>query len=157
MVTTNALGITSSGLTTYDGLGVFTSTPYATGSFTPALAFGGASTSITYTARSGTYTRIGTLVAITVYIELSNKGSSTGNATISGLPLTASGDSFGMIGQVDTISLPYLYYVGAFNVGSGTTLITLYASNSTGSGLQNLTQANFNNTSIMRFQSIYFT
>lgn len=56
--------------------------------YTPALAFGGASVGITYTTQAGTYIRIGNMVFVMIYIVLSNKGSSTGNATIN-LPLSA--------------------------------------------------------------------
>lgn len=53
-----------------------------TGTWTPALTFGGGSTGITYTTRVARYIRIGDLVVTTFYIVLSNKGSSTGNAAI---------------------------------------------------------------------------
>src|SRR5258708_6044322 len=89
MVTTNALGITSSGLVTYDGAGTFSATTYTNTTFVPVLTFGGGSTSITYSSQLGTYTVIGNSVSITINLALTSKGSSTGIASISGLPFTS--------------------------------------------------------------------
>lgn len=62
---------------------------YETGTWTPELRFGGASTGITYAIRSGIYTRIGNVVLWQFDIGLSSKGSATGDATIAGLPFTS--------------------------------------------------------------------
>lgn len=51
-------------------------------SWTPVLQFGGGDTGITYSSQVGSYTRIGNLVYIQLQIVLTNKGSSTGAATI---------------------------------------------------------------------------
>lgn len=58
------------------------------GTFTPGISFGGASVGITYTEQFGTYTKIGNVVFILVEIILSNKGSSTGTAYVTGMPYT---------------------------------------------------------------------
>jgi hypothetical protein len=62
---------------------------YDEGTFTPVLAFGGASVGITYTTQSGKYTRVGNMVCYEITIILSSKGSSVGGARISGLPFTS--------------------------------------------------------------------
>jgi hypothetical protein len=62
---------------------------YNTGTFTPALAFGGGSTGITYASRYGTYTKIGTRCFFSLFINLTSKGTSTGVCTITGLPFTS--------------------------------------------------------------------
>lgn len=64
---------------------------YEEGSFTPVLAFGGASVGITYAAsgQQGRYQKIGNKVTAWIYIHLTSKGSSVGNANISGMPFTA--------------------------------------------------------------------
>jgi hypothetical protein len=64
---------------------------YEEGTWTPGIAFGGGSTGVTYntTYTGGKYTRIGNKVFVTGYLIISNKGSSTGNATITGLPYTS--------------------------------------------------------------------
>ena len=51
--------------------------------YTPALAFGGASTGITYTTQSASVMTLGDWVFVWVLMVLSSKGSSTGLATIS--------------------------------------------------------------------------
>lgn len=62
---------------------------YDEGTWAPTLVFGAGSTGITYSARAGTYTRIGRTVTIRFEILLSSKGSSTGEASITGLPFSA--------------------------------------------------------------------
>ena len=62
---------------------------YEEGTWTPVLRFGGGSTGITYTTQQGRYTRIGRTVTIRFEITLSSKGSSTGEADITGLPYNA--------------------------------------------------------------------
>lgn len=61
--------------------------PYAAGTWTPALKFGGAAVGMTYSAQSGYYWRMGGLVYVEGLIVLSALGSSTGAATITGLPV----------------------------------------------------------------------
>ena len=67
---------------------------YEEGTWTPVIAFGGASVGITYSAQSGNYTKIGNRVLVSCYVALSNKGSSTGAITITGLPFTSANTSF---------------------------------------------------------------
>jgi hypothetical protein len=61
---------------------------YETGTFTPTISFGGASVGVTYSNQQGYYIKVGKLVYVTMYIRLNNKGSSTGDAYIEGLPFT---------------------------------------------------------------------
>jgi hypothetical protein len=62
---------------------------YVEGTFTPILSFGGGTTGISYSTQTGVYTRIGRVIQIDVNIALTSKGSSTGSASISGLPFTS--------------------------------------------------------------------
>jgi hypothetical protein len=62
---------------------------YEEGTFTPVILFGGANVGMTYGAQVGRYTKIGNRVYVNIYIYPSNKGSSTGAVTISGLPFTS--------------------------------------------------------------------
>jgi hypothetical protein len=62
-----------------------------TGTFTPVLSFGGNSVGITYTRQLGRYTKIGRAVFIEIEILLSSKGTSTGEAAITGLPFPTRG------------------------------------------------------------------
>ncbi len=63
---------------------------YTSGTFTPILSFGVGTIGITYSRQVGTYTKIGNRVFYNVTITLTSKGSSTGTAVISGLPITSS-------------------------------------------------------------------
>lgn len=62
---------------------------YEEGTFTPGFAFGGGTTGITYSVQVGKYIKIGSLVQVQGRILTTNKGSSTGVMTITGLPFTA--------------------------------------------------------------------
>jgi hypothetical protein len=63
---------------------------YEEGTWTPSFTFGGGSTGMTYSSRAGKYTKIGNMVYAGFFISLSAKGSSTGGAVITGLPITSS-------------------------------------------------------------------
>ncbi|HNT78544.1 MAG TPA: hypothetical protein PKH77_26335 [Anaerolineae bacterium] len=124
------------------------------GQWTPSIAFGGASTGIAYTLQHGLYTRVSNLCFIEVDLRLSAKGSSTGTATISGLPFPA--DANRNIGWVRWTNM-------------ATSFISLYAltgANSASLTLQGLTAAavsyggalydtNFNNNTILLFNMVY--
>jgi hypothetical protein len=90
-----------------------------TTSWTPVLAFGGASVGISYSAQQGLYTRIGNQVYFWVIIGLSSKGSSTGAATITGHPV-AVGTSFvaDYIFNIASQSLTFSNQLGCY-FGSG--------------------------------------
>jgi hypothetical protein len=61
---------------------------YEEGTWTMGVSFGGASVGVTYAANTGTYTKIGRQVTVNALLILTNKGSSTGSARITGLPFT---------------------------------------------------------------------
>ena len=70
-------------------------------SFTPGVAFGGASTGITYLGQNGYYTKIGNYVLFHGSVWLNSNGSAVGVCTITGLPFPAA-----------NISLPALVWAG---------------------------------------------
>jgi hypothetical protein len=74
---------------------------YEEGTFTPVLRFGGNSVGITYDVRTATFTRIGNRVIFDVEIELSSAGSSSGDATLSGLPYAPSADVICQLALID--------------------------------------------------------
>jgi hypothetical protein len=60
---------------------------YEEGTWTPEVAnVGGTVTGRTYSAQTGTYTKIGNIVTVTFKVTLSAKGTGTGNAGLGGLP-----------------------------------------------------------------------
>ena len=61
---------------------------YEEGTWTMGVSFGGASVGVTFAANSGTYTKIGRQVTVNGLLVLTSKGSSTGDASITGLPFT---------------------------------------------------------------------
>ena len=69
------------------GSGTVLST-YEEGTWTPNLTGDGGGSGQTYTSQTGTYTKIGRVVTVNFYINLSAKGTITGNAIISNLPFT---------------------------------------------------------------------
>jgi hypothetical protein len=64
---------------------------YEEGTWTPGISFAAGTTGITYSSQDGFYTRTGNIVTCTGYVALSNKGSSSGAARITGLPFTING------------------------------------------------------------------
>lgn len=113
------------------------------GTWTPALTFGGGSTGLTYSARAGSYTKIGNRVIVDGRMTLSAKGSSTGTALVGGLPFTVGGSTWRAV--------PIPYYLNVALTGglaeAASTNIRLYKSGSTAA-----THADFADDS-----SIYFT
>ena len=78
---------------------------YEEGTFTPSITFNNASAGITYGTRNGTYIKIGRMVYVSIAIRLTSKGSSTGSASVAGLPFTVSNGG----GYEDpAVSLAYL-------------------------------------------------
>jgi len=71
---------------------------YEEGTWTPVVEFGGGSVGIVYSIQVGKYTKVGNVVTISTSLSLTNKGSSTGNAYITGLPFTATADLAGSQG-----------------------------------------------------------
>lgn len=115
-------------------------------SWTPALSFGGSSTGITYSTQTGIYSRIGNIVYFSLQIVLSSKGAQTGNAAITGFPLTISGSDLGIY-AVDAVQLTYTsaYVVAQLSSGSG---IRLFAESSASNTVVLTNTAFANNTGI---------
>ena len=86
---------------------------YEEGTWTPGISFGGGTTGITYGTQTGSYTKVGRLVTCFGNLTLTAKGSSTGQARITGLPFTAVGGNtgqttFGFFANMATSSLYFL-------------------------------------------------
>jgi len=131
---------------------------YEEGTFTPTIEFGGASVGITYFDRQGNYTKIGRQVTCTMYIALTAVGSSTGNATITGLPFTCANLNRGTVGA-PSLRFANITFSGQLtgSVPNNNTIIEL--SNTTLLGVQtSLTNANFNSASEFNAITVtYFT
>jgi hypothetical protein len=130
---------------------------YEEGTFTPSLQFGGASVGVSYVASFGRYVKVGRLVYVNIAIHINNKGTSTGSATVSGLPFTqdASGTNFPNLSlrSVTGITFTNCLYATA---NDGATTVTLMDDN--GSGTQaNLTNADFLNATEFNITGVYET
>lgn len=128
-----------------------------TGSFTPALAFGGSSTGITYNSRTGTYWVIGKMVFIYFNISLSSKGAQTGNATVTGLPVTAAAgaDQTMEVLYAGSTTYPASCTSPLATIGGSGTTVTLWGQ---GSGaFSNMTNTQFTNSSTVQMSGFYWS
>jgi len=128
---------------------------YASGTWTPALNFGGATTGITYSSASGFYIQMGKLVFIQGLIILTSKGSATGNANIAGFPVTSSASTYAIL------SLSWQNMTSSFvNMHGFVATSTAYASirgitAAATTNLTNVTDAGFANNSIIYIHGVY--
>jgi hypothetical protein len=137
---------------TFDG-GTNVLSFYETGTWTPTLEFGGATTGITYGGRFGNYVRIGDLVQFSSFIILSNKGTAVGTASITGLPyICASGAVAANEWQHITIPLNYTYCTSFVN--GGTTSILLLQNGNNVSQIST-TNVQFANNSVYNITGTY--
>jgi len=126
---------------------------YEEGTFTPTLAVG--SGSVTYSARLGTYTKVGNLVNCTLAISLSAISSPSGTAYLSGLPFA---NSVGE-GYVSSISVGIARsFSSALNitgyVGNGATTITV-GKNTAASGHENIVGADLTANTVFYISLTY--
>ena len=130
---------------------------YEEGTFTPVLAFGGASVGITYATQTADYTKIGNSVRIRVSVIISSKGSSTGAAQITGLPFTSqntAGTNAPLAPQIGLAAVTWAT-MAQLQIPENSTLINMQrfaAGTATG-----ITDADFNATTSVRAAGIYPT
>ena len=152
---------TVGGLLTASGginLGGTTLANYAEGTWTPALKFGGASVGMTYAASSqqGIYTRIGNQIHAWGTFTLTAKGSSTGAVTITGLPVAAASLPANSMGICSWAFMATSYIQIKCAVSPGTTTLALLANTAAATNDQfGLTEAAFNNNSVIQFDIWY--
>jgi hypothetical protein len=129
---------------------------YEEGTWTPGVAFGGGTTGITYSNRVGYYTRIGNIVNVSCLIDLSAKGSSTGSATITGLPFTITNNAAAY--AAGSIRFQTITYTGQVTILGLIGNTTIALEQVTEAGVRSaLTQTNFDNTSGIVIQLTYRT
>lgn len=93
------------------------------GSWTPELTIGGASTGITYASRSGTYRKTNGFCICTARIQLSSKGALTGALGLSGFPAVSNAvnASYAIVhtdGWAGLLSAASLYISASANVAT---------------------------------------
>lgn len=116
-------------------------------SFLPVLKFGGGTTGITYSVQSGLYDLDGEWLQGTIAIILTSKGSSTGAAVITGLPITVPNSNANTAPAALRISnITYGGMIQAFATINTSQIGLEQVAAATGV-LTNITDANFANTS----------
>jgi hypothetical protein len=124
-------------------------------SWTPSLLFGGAATGMTYGAQAGWYTKVGRVVVVAGRFTLTAKGSSTGSATITGLPFAANTDAAvpSFVGMTVSAAMAALTSPPTVRVTNGTQILDLHDLGAT--GVTALDETNFTNTSVFTFSITY--
>ena len=129
---------------------------YEEGTFTPGITFGGAAVSMTFSLRDARYLKIGKTVVAWGYLGFTAKGSSTGAALLTGLPI-AHENSAAMYPGIDigywsvmAVTDP----IGGYLPPNGTNVVltTCPFSSAAAASLQH---TNFNNGSEISFRITY--
>jgi len=129
---------------------------YEEGTWNAGISFGNASVGIVYENFLGVYTKIGNIVNVSAYINISSKGSSTGSARITGLPFTSSaGSSAYAAPALFFTNLTFLGQVTGYVNINGTT-IDLFQTSELGTASA-LTNTNFSNTTAFIINLSYRT
>ena len=128
---------------------------YEEGTFTPTLAFGGASVGIAYDFATGYYVKTGRQVHVDILLVLTNKGSSTGDATLGGLPFATNSATFyraaATLGYVSAITFTNIITASASNNATSISL-----GETTNAGAQTtITNADFSNNSAIVLSFTY--
>lgn len=127
---------------------------YEEGTWTPGLSFGGGTTGITYSLQAGSYQKIGLMVFFRCYVVLSAKGSSTGDALVTGLPFTSvNGNPISPVTVGFYNGLASLTFCPIASISTNVTTITLHQGGAASVG--NLTDANFTNSSYLSLSGFY--
>lgn len=126
-----------------------------TGTFTPALEFGGESTGITYDSQTGSYIRVGTGVNFNIFIDLSSKGTATGDATITGMPFNNGSSPAAFITYFNNCALTASYTTFGARIAPSQQLIRLIQQGP-GLALANLDNTLFTDTTQLFVSGMYF-
>lgn len=117
---------------------------YEEGTWTPTINFGGASTGITYSVQSGSYTKFGNRFLLDAHVQVSNKGSSVGSAFLSGIPGTIGSLSMASL-RIQNFSAAIDAYPSAVFV-NGTINVSLQKLGNASTSVSDITSVDFSNT-----------
>lgn len=128
---------------------------YAEGTWVPYLLIGdGTNADEVYAVQTGTYIRIGNLVVAPFRLQLSSKGTDTGNVLLAGKPFPSI--EYGGVAQIGFYNGMALDTAGLFGfISNNNDNVTLRSP--TTSGMTGLTDAHFTNTSHIIGTLIYHT
>lgn len=125
---------------------------YEEGVFIPNITFGGGSTGIAYSVQQGQYTKHGRTVIYTLRIILTSKGSSTGNAVLTGMPFNCNSVYY----FIQSLSLSGTTFSGypQARVNISTDQISLLET-TTGGTFTTIDDTNFSGTDLIIVSGIY--
>ena len=128
---------------------------YEEGTWTMGVTFGGGAVGVTFSANTGNYVKIGKQVTVTGYMLLTNKGTSTGTVSITGLPFTVAAAAANYSATPLVLSnITFLGTNGGYsNVGTSTVSLT---QTTTAGATSALTDINFANNSSVIICLTYF-
>lgn len=116
---------------------------YEKGTFTVGVSFGGGTTGITYGTRQSNYIKDSDKINCISYCAMTNKGSSTGAAKISGIPFASNASVYSPV----TVWFSALTYSGTYECYLAPSDTNIIVQQVTEAGTNsNLTDANFSNT-----------
>lgn len=148
------IGDVAAGTGSFTTLAVATSSTFPSGSITPGVSFGGGTTGITYSSQTGSRMYVGGWVFCSGIFVLTNKGSSTGSAVITGLPVAVrnNNDSLAAV----ALEAANLTFTGQLQGKTVVNTTTIALSQTTEAGtFSALTDANFSNTTQITFALLY--
>ena len=128
---------------------------YEEGTFTGGVSFGGGTTGQSYNTNIGYYTKVGQAVTITMYVAVSNKGSSTGDALLTGLPFNCKGGTAYNAGGIHLNRVSYTGFPQAY-VLVNNNKVALGQTSEAGN-FTNLNHSHFTNQTGIIFSTTYMT
>ena len=128
---------------------------YEEGTWTMGVSFGGNSVGVTYNLNTGTYTKIGRQVTVNGLLVLTSKGSSTGNAKLTGLPFSIA--NTGGNYSVPSLRFDVITFANQFQAYGDVGLPSITLEEITSLGLSStITDADFANNSSILLSFTYF-
>ena len=126
-------------------------------SWTPSLAFGGSSTGVTYTTQQGSYMLVGNVLIAQYFLVLSSLGSSSGIATITGLPYTctSSGNFYNSDLAISKGTFTSNYFQWMHGVLLSTNYVSLFQTSS-GQPIITASKTNLSSTGTIQGELFYF-
>ena len=129
---------------------------YEEGTFTPTLFFGGViSSGATYGNAVGTYTKIGNRVTYSLYLLISNKGTTTGQFMVGGFPFNAHNGG-GAYNVACPAIMNLISHTGQISCYQEADLVRFYSTATTGVR-STMNQANVSNNSEIMLSGTYKT
>ena len=134
---------------------------YEEGTFTPSLSFGGGDTGMSYSSRSASYIKIGSMCYIQGQLDLTSKGSSTGDAAFGNFPFQV-GNYVSGTGQEGSGFITWWANFSSTNsetvfwINEGGTTASIYVAKPQ-TNIQTQTHADWNNNTQIRFFAQYRT